>query len=173
MSRYDRPVMNNVHRAEYGECMVAELLEPNWVLPWMDGYDWAPWDLHDGSGMKIEIKQSAALQTWQAGRGEQARSPRFDIAPRKGYWTADATWIDNPARPANIYVFAWHPEMEESVADHRSPGQWKFFVVPSDRLPPEQRSIGLAGLKRLAEAVGFESLASTVRELVGDCQRNG
>ncbi len=173
VSRYDRPVLNNVHRGEYVECMIAELLGPDWTLPWQEGYDWAPWDLRHASGATIEVKQSAAFQTWHAERGERTKSPRFDIAPRMGYWTADGTWIDGTGRPASIYVFAWHPNEAETVADHRSPGQWMFYVVRAAQLPPEQRSIGLAGLQRLAGAVGFKSLAPAVRDAVDDCQGIG
>ena len=120
----------------------------------------------------MEVEQSAALQPWQLGRGERTRSPRFDIAPREDFWMADGTWIDGPVRPANIYVFAWHPVEGESVADHRSPGQWKFFVVSAGRLPPIQRCIGLAGLARLAGTVESKALAAAVRDAVEDCQGN-
>ena len=37
--RYDRRVMNNIHRADYVECLVATLLGPAWTLPWTSGYD--------------------------------------------------------------------------------------------------------------------------------------
>ena len=32
--RYDCPVMNNIHRGEYLECLVAEILGSDWKLPW-------------------------------------------------------------------------------------------------------------------------------------------
>ena len=35
--RYDRKVMNDAHRAEYVECLVAELLGPKWIPPWTRG----------------------------------------------------------------------------------------------------------------------------------------
>ena len=109
----------------------------------------------------MEVKQSAALQPWHDGKGVST-SPRFDIAPRKGYWTLDGSWIDRPGRPADIYVFGWHPERDPSVADQRAPEQWRFLVVPAARLPAAQKSIGLAGLDRLVGATGHESLASAV-----------
>ena len=159
--RYDRRIMNNVHRGEYVECLVAELLGSGWKLPWTAGHDWAPWDLEHDSGARMEVKQSAALQPWHDGKGVST-SPKFDIAPRKGYWTLDGSWIDRPGRPAEIYVFGWHPERDPSVADQRAPEQWRFFVVPAARLPAAQKSIGLAGLDRLVGATGHESLASAV-----------
>ena len=62
--RYDRRVMNNIHRADYVECLVAMLLGPAWTLPWTSAYDWAPWDLEHVSGARIEAKQAAARQPW-------------------------------------------------------------------------------------------------------------
>ena len=37
--RYDREIMNNIHRAEYVECLVANLLGNAWTLPWTEGWD--------------------------------------------------------------------------------------------------------------------------------------
>ncbi len=168
--RYDCPVMNNVHRAEYLECLVAEFLGAGWSLPWQSGYDWAPWDIEHISGARIEIKQSAALQPWHAGNQTRTRSPRFDIAPRKGFWTRAGVWAEGPGRPADLYVFAWHGEESASVADHRAIHQWRFFVVPTHRLPAEQHSIGRPGLKELADDVGYEALRFTVNRAVADLQ---
>ena len=49
--RYDRCVTNNIHRADYVECLVATLLGPAWTLPWRSGNDWAPWGLEHVSGL--------------------------------------------------------------------------------------------------------------------------
>ena len=166
--RYDCQVMNNTHRAEYVECLVAEFLGTGWTHPWTNGYDWAPWDIEHISGARLEIKQSAALQPWHVGNQTRTKSPRFDIASRKGYWTRDGAWIEGPERPADLYVFAWHGEERASVADHRSPDQWRFFVVPTHRLPERQDSIGLPGLKRLTDDVGYEALRFTVDRAVAD-----
>ena len=108
--------MNNVHRGEYLECLVAELLGSGWRLPWTAGHDWAPWDLEHISGTRMEVKQSAALQSWHDGKSAST-SPRFDIAPRTGYWTLNGSWIDRPGPPADIYLFGWHPERDRSVAE--------------------------------------------------------
>lgn len=167
--RYNRPIINNIHRAEYVEHLVAAVLGAEWFLPWTEGYDWAPWDLeHRPSGARMEIKQSAALQTWHTHEGIRTRSPRFDIAPRTGYWTSDSVWIDASGRPAHIYVFAWHPETDPGLADHRAPEQWLFFPIPVARLPASQKSIGLAGLRQFIEPVDFSALSATVDEFVRD-----
>ena len=162
--RYDRRVMNDAHRAEYVEYLVAELLGPQWSPPWTKGHDRAAWDLEHVSEARIAIEQAAAFQPRHGTGNVPKQSPRFGIAPRKGYWTADGAWIGRAGRPADIYVFAWHGEEAEQAVDHRAPEQWRFFVIPTKCLPATQHSIGLAKLGMLSEGVGYERLAATVRE---------
>ena len=64
LGRYNRKIMNNVHRAEFVECLVANLLGNGWTLPWTEGWDWASWDLRHDSGTTLEIKHSPARQPW-------------------------------------------------------------------------------------------------------------
>ena len=162
--RYEGPVLNNAHRAEYVEAMIAEILGPQWRLPWTRGYFWAPWDLDNRAGHKIEVKQSAALQAWAS---KEYSSRRFDIAPRKGYWTEgwrEGEWIDRPGRVADIYIFAWHGEKRRFLADQRDPAQWAFHVVPTGRLPSDQRSIALSRVAKLSAPCDFEALPAIVRD---------
>ncbi len=165
LSRYDRRVMNNIHRAEYVECLVANLLGNAWTLPWTEGWDWAPWDLRHDSGKTLEIKQSAARQSWHREENVRAKPPRFDIAPRKGYWTTESDWVDEPGRAADIHVFAWHPETDKKLVDQRNQDQWTFYVLRTKELPPQQKSIGLAGVEALTLLVRAESLADAVLRL--------
>ena len=108
----------------------------------------------------------AARQPWHRDESVQARPPRFDIAPRGGYWTLDSTWVEQPGRLADIYIFAWHPETRESIVDHREPEQRTFFVLRTETLPAAQRSISLARVERLARTVRAESLAPTVKPML-------
>ena len=164
-ARYDRRVMNNIDRAAYVECLVATLLEPAWSLTWATGYDWAPWDLEHRDGTRLEVKQSAARQTWHEKQEDiVAKPPRLDIAPRTGYWDRTSKWIPKPGRHADLYVFAWHPETRKCLADQRVPEQWTFYVVRTIRLPAK-RGIGLKRLRCLAEPLGAKSLASGIARL--------
>lgn len=63
--RYGEPIMNNVSRGDCVECMNAITLGTDWQLAWANGWDWAAWDLeHLSSGIRPEIKQATARQTW-------------------------------------------------------------------------------------------------------------
>ena len=166
---YNQRLIGNVERGAYVECLI-ELALSELRPPWRMTSTWASWDLEQAeSGARIEIKQSAALQTWsEPGTGA---SPKFDIAPRSGYYANDdSEWIANetPQRLADLYVMARHDETNPSIADHRLPEQWRFYVVPEHRLPPRQKSISLNPLSRLAEACGFDDLAATVERAMAE-----
>ena len=163
---YDRRIISNVERGAYVECLI-ELALSELRPPWSLTDTWASWDLEQSdSGARIEIKQSAALQTWAAPSAKS--SPTFDIAARSGYYTeGDNEWIETktPQRHADLYVMARHDEDDPRVADQRLPDQWAFYVVPEHRLP-EQKSISLNPLRRLAEPCGFDELAEAVARAV-------
>lgn len=138
-----------------------------WTLPWTTGYDWAPWDLEHDDGTKTKMKQSAARQTWHNCEIFEGTPPQFDIAPRTGYWDRDGEWKDEPERPAEIYIFAWHPETRTDVADHRKPEQWVFYVIRSTDLPETQRRISLSSVKeKRAQRADSDSLAAAIEQLL-------
>ena len=160
---YQQPLIENVYRGDYVEYMVALALGQAWRLT----APWTSWDLeHAASGARLEVKQSAAQQTWseQSVAAEHPRRPRFDIAPHCGYYTGGGSdWVDTPLqRQADLYVFAWHAERNVELADHRRPEQWRFFVVAEHRLPRRQKSIGLRPLRRIASCCNYAALADQV-----------
>jgi hypothetical protein len=147
-----RLLMNSV-RGDWVEEMVALALEPDWRL--CSG-DWAGWDLELADGLRMQVRQSAALQSW----GTVTARPRFSIAPVTGYWREDGVWTPCPGRIADLYLFAWHGRTDEG-ADHREPAEWRFHAVPETALPA-QRSIGLAALGALAPATSLDDLRRAV-----------
>ncbi|WP_420462732.1 hypothetical protein [Candidatus Palauibacter sp.] len=156
---YDQPVMNNVHRSEYVEAIVALALRDS---GWTRKAPWDAWDLEHKSGVRLEVKQSAAAQSW--GSGETQRPPRFDIASRTGYWDdKEGSWVPQPGRHANVYVFAWHGESRETP-DQRDPISWEFYAVPERDLP-SQKTIGLTAIRDLASRCDVEGLPSAVDEV--------
>jgi hypothetical protein len=154
---FGKPLIRNDLRGEIVEEIVAMALEPEWQGC---GGDWASCDLvRPADGKRIQVKQSAAKQTWHKA---DARSPRpcFSIKEKTGRWEEGDRWIEERGRNAEIFIFAWHP-VTDSTADHRDPTQWEFFVVPERALPP-QTTISLSRVRQLAEPVGFDTLAAKV-----------
>ena len=154
---YDRRVMNNVHRSEYVEAIVAVALAD---YGWYRKDAWDQWDFEHASGVRLEVKQSAAAQQWELPGSKKRSSPRFDIAPRTGYYQGEV-FVERPGRNADVYVFAWNAGTEEEAADQREPATWDFHVIAERRLPP-QRSIGLGPLQRLVAPCGFDELGTVV-----------
>jgi hypothetical protein len=153
---YGKPLVENSYRGLIAEIIIGEALKPDWRLC---SADWGGWDLQHGSGCRLEVKQSAARQTWAAPK--RPSQPSFDIRERTGYWEG-STWIPQPGRPAHIYVFAYHP-IRDDTADHRDPSQWQFYVVPASRLPAGKR-ISLSKLALLTPAVPWSQLRDAVEQ---------
>ena len=134
-------------------------LEPEWALC---GGDWGACDLMQvGGPLRIQVKQSAARQSWHADDSPSPR-PRFSIAHKTGRYEGQA-WIAEPGRNAEIFIFGWH-DRTDATADHCDPAQWQFFVVAESDLPA-QRSISLSTLARLTDPVTHSALGARVAEV--------
>ena len=156
---FDRPLIMNVFRACVVEAIVDEALSPAWS--WCS-IDYAGWDFENAECVRLEVKQSAARQSWQSPKPSRAS---FDIRARTGRYDG-ANWICEPGRNADIYVFAWHP-VSDDTADHRDPMQWEFFVVPARELP-DAKSVGLSRLRTLASPLQFSELGDEVDKVLID-----
>jgi len=157
---YGSPVVRNDARGELVEEIIAAALEPEWQL--CSG-DWGSCDLlHPASNLRIQVKQSAARQTWHKADGRPPR-PCFSIKEKTGRWEEGDRWVEERSRNAEIFIFAWHP-VADDAADHRDPKQWQFFVV-AERDLPAQKAISLTRVRTLTEPVSFDALAAKVAEV--------
>jgi hypothetical protein len=152
---FGKPLVTNVLRGHVAEAIIALALEPEWN--WCSA-DYAGWDFERADGLRLEVKQSAAMQSWSTGKPSKAI---FDVAARTGYWESGTEWIAKAGRPAHLYVFAHHSIYGDD-ADHRDPSQWQFYVLPSGTLP-DVKQLGLATINTLTSAVPVAALADTVR----------
>ncbi len=149
---YDKPLLDNAYRSQYVECMISLALKRSTYKPWSLSDDWSAWDLESG-GVRIQVKQSATLQSRnEHSEFAKSKKPSFDIEPHKRYYELDGTLreLDEPLRVSDIYVFAWHPESNPYMVDHRRADQWSFLVALERDLPPGQKTIGLNPLNRCA-----------------------
>ena len=158
-------LMPDALRDVYAEGLVYLALsgsapEAGWRLAGED----EPWDLENDDHCNVQVKQSAALS---AGSNEKnpgkPQAISFDIHPGK------------KGRQTHIYVFAWHPETDPDVADHRDAGQWRFCVMPEDELPEpvferKTQRISLKKVEAIAakvrlKTVTYEQLAPTFNRI--------
>jgi hypothetical protein len=164
---FDQRIMSNLFRPHYVERLVQAALGDDYRLV---SADWAGWDIDGPNGLRIEVKQSAARQTWtdRPSLGGKLTRGTFDIAPRTGYYDHGGDWVPSTGRPAHIYIFAWHPIGELEHADHRDPTQWRFFVVATDDLPRGQKTISLGKISQASEEIDFAQLRSAVERLASE-----
>lgn len=162
---FGKPLVTNVLRGHVAEAIIALALEPEWS--WCSA-DYAGWDFERADGLRLEVKQSATMQSWSTGKPSKAI---FDVAARTGYWEAGTEWIAKAGRPAHLYVFAHHGIYGDD-ADHRDPSQWGFYVVPSHALP-DVKKLGLATISTLTSAVPVAALANTVRAAASQIANEG
>ena len=155
------PLVNNAFRGTLVEAMLAQVLEPQWR--WCSA-DWASHDFENAEGVKLEVKQSAALQSWHTD-GFKPNRGRFDIAKRKLRWQG-AKRIDEGGRYADLYVFAWHPGVDPALADHREPDQWIFHLVRSEDLP-DQQTIALSRIQAISPAIDIGAVPAQITALHG------
>lgn len=152
---FNKPLVTNVFRAVIAEAIVARAL-PHWQ--WMSA-DYASCDFVHSDGRRLEVKQSAARQSWSTSKPSRAS---WDIAARTGRWSEDGRWIAEPGRNADIYVLCHHPVFGDE-ADHRDAAQWRFYVVHASSLPAT-KTLSLAGVERLAAPVTFSELSDAVEQ---------
>lgn len=143
---FGNPLVTNAFCGIVVGMIVASALgdESTWTA-----VDWGGWDFErKGDDLRLEVRQSAAMQSW----GLAKSPPSFDIGARTCYWKngVEKIVLEPPTRLAHVYVFAHHPQTDQT-ADHRDPGQWRFYVIPTDQLPARQKSISLSGVRQLAK----------------------
>jgi len=156
-------VTDDCMRTLFGQRLVTNIVRGTFVEA-MVNLALRGWDFeHDGA--RLEVRQAASLQPWDEARKIDDRPIEFDIAPRTGHWAAEG-WvkITPPRRLANVYAFAHHPCTNAS-ADHREPGQWKFYIGPETALPRKRR-ISLKAVQDVAKAeVGISGLRARICEI--------
>jgi hypothetical protein len=155
---FSKKLLTNVHRAVVVEAIVSSALGDNWK--WCSG-DYASCDFRHDDGTRLEVKQSASLQSWNA-ESLTASVCQFDIAERDGEWKG-SVWNEGKGRNADIYLLCHHPVVSLD-ADHRNATQWRFFAVSEASLP-KQKSIRLSVLEQRHKAVAYEDLQHTIESL--------
>lgn len=154
-------LLSNALRGRVAEFLVAKALGVD------EGVrnEWDAFDLTSKTGVTIEVKSSAYVQSW-AQRGPSR--PSFGIAPTRA-WSAETNEYSGTARrQAQVYVFALLHHQDRYTIDPLDVNQWEFFVVPTallDQRMPAQKTIGFAGLLGLSpRRCRFEELAEAVEE---------
>jgi len=121
--------------------------------------EWDAYDLITPRGLKIEVKSSAYLQSW-----EQTKLSKiiFGIQPTEDILVNNGEKI----RRSDVYVFCVLSHQDKKNVDPLNLSQWDFYILDTDVLnerAKEQKTIALSSLLRLnPEKVKYDRLADAI-----------
>jgi glutamate/tyrosine decarboxylase-like PLP-dependent enzyme len=126
---------------------------------------WAAYDLRTPSGIKVEVKSAAYLQSWH----QNKLSIVSFRTPKTRAWNPDTNRLDAEAkRQADVYVFAILAHRQKSTLNPCDVSQWEFYVLPTrvlNQRTRSQHSITLPTLTRLSGGpVAYGDLMRKVQE---------
>jgi hypothetical protein len=158
-------LVSNVTRGRLAEFIVATALGID-----VSGVrnEWDAFDLITPTGIKVEVKSAAYVQSWF-----QARLSDIEWrTPRTRAWDAATNqWSPEFRRQADVYVLALLQHQNKPTVDPLNIAHWCFWVLPTSVLDSRQRSqhsITLNSLKSLAgEPVPYSRLLAAVNQAGG------
>ncbi len=126
--------------------------------------EWDAYDVVTGDGIKVEVKASGYVQTWNQSKPSIIR---FNISERIAWHAETNTYDDAPSRSADLYVFCVHHEEDRHCADPLNTAQWTFYVIATKALTAalgKQKTVGLAKLRNIgATKASYGELAGAIR----------
>lgn len=155
-------LLDNTLRGVLAEFIVAKALS----IKSAHRVEWDAYDLITNSGLKIEVKSSAYLQSWKQ---KKLSNISFGIQRTRG-WNADLNEYTNfIERQADVYVFCvLHHQVEQTV-NPMDMDQWMFYVLETKVLNEKcefQKTIGLNSLLKLSPLIcRFNEVSSAVEDI--------
>ena len=153
-------LLSNTIRGRLAEFIVGTAVGVDFSTP---RQEWDNYDLDTPSGIKIEVKSSAYIQSWKQNKNS---SITFGISATTAY-DDDLGKREGPyQRHADIYVFCLLKHQEQETIDPLSMDQWEFYVVTTQTLNKlgDQQKISLNPLRKLAEPITYDRLEQEIEE---------
>lgn len=111
--------------------------------------EWDAYDLITESGLKIEVKSSAYLQSWHQ---KSDSIINFDIRKTKGWDSQTNEYSSEFKRQADVYVFCLLKHKDRETVAPLNLEQWEFYILETRILNEKkqnQQTIGLNPLLKL------------------------
>jgi hypothetical protein len=160
-------LVGNALRGHVAEFLVARALGADAGVR----SEWEPYDVAAPSGLRIEVKSAAYLQSW-AQRAESAIS--FDVRETLA-WDAGTNAFapeSDRRRQADLYVFALLAHRTKLTLNPLDVAQWEFYLLPAAVLNEsveKQRRISLSRLVAMnAVRCAYADLKWKIDELERD-----
>ena len=124
--------------------------------------EWGAFDLETPSGIKIEVKSAAYLQSWEQKKLSNISFSIKTSAP----WNWEIDKRSNIAiRSADVYVFCLLHHSDKITVNPLDMNQWEFFVLSTEEInnyTRSQHSITINSLRKLTNAVNYSKLEPEV-----------
>ena len=161
---YASDLAGNALRGVLAEYLVARAVG----APSAVRMEWDACDVVSPTGVRIEVKSAAFLQSWAQHR---LSAIGFDVGRRLPWFAETATYGAERCRTADVYVFALLHEKEKSRLDPLDVAQWTFFVLPRlvlDETCGEKKRIGLTALGAMkATETDYRGLVAAIEAASG------
>lgn len=111
--------------------------------------EWDAFDLTTRSGIKVEVKSSAYLQTWYQ-RTYSAIS--FSITPTIAWDAQTGNYATEKKRQGDVYIFCLLHHKDQANVNPLDMDQWTFYVLATQLLDtelPKQQTLSLSRLLKL------------------------
>ncbi|MDZ4402365.1 hypothetical protein [Prosthecobacter sp.] len=157
-------LVSNATRGRLAEFIVAKALG---VQTEAVRDEWGAFDLMTSTGLKIEVKSAAYIQSW----AQRDYSTILFSTPKTRVWNPETNETSNePRRQADVYVFALLAHKDKATLDPLDVHQWRFFILPTrvlDQRTRSQHSITLKSLEPLSSgAISFGELKEAVQKVM-------
>jgi hypothetical protein len=153
-------LLGNALRGVLAEFIVASTID---VLE-QPREEWDAYDLITKSGLKIEIKSSAYLQSWNQ---TELSKIIFGIQPTV-LWDENNKRSEEAKRQADVYVFCVLAHKDKSTVNPLDLSQWEFYVLDTKVLNdkvPKQKTITLSSLLKLNPSqIKYDGLTSEINK---------
>lgn len=111
--------------------------------------EWDAYDLITEDGIKIEVKSSAYIQSWNQNSDSNIS---FSIRKTKGWNSKTNEYSNELKRQGDVYVFCLLKHRDKETVNPLNLNQWEFYILPTKILNDkkgDQQSIGLNPLLKL------------------------
>jgi hypothetical protein len=157
-------LVSNATRGRLAEFIVAKALGTSTESA---REEWAAFDLQTPTGIKVEVKSAAYVQSWHQ---KQLSSITF-VTRKTRAWDPDTNVQSGDSkRQADVYVFALLAHTDKATVDPLNLDQWRFYVLPTSTLDSRtrsQHSITLKSLEGLcSESVSYADLPKAVERCI-------
>ena len=122
---------------------------------------WTPFDLKTKAGKRVEVKNTAHIQTWIA---KNPSMPRFAISPKR-VWDTPEILTKTPTFNADIYVLCYFYETDRGKADPTNLDKWKFWVFSQAELVKlfdGKKSITVDKLEKTVNPLNYDELKAAI-----------